>query len=90
MEPRQLVEKWVDAFNAGNADNIAELYHLDAINHQVANEPIKGKKAIREMFAHEFNSADMTCIPENIFQDGNGPFWNGKTLWDCGAAAFLT
>ncbi len=70
MEPRQLVEKWVDAFNAGNADNIAELYHLDAINHQVTNEPIKGKKAIRQMFAHEFNSADMTCIPENIFQDG--------------------
>lgn len=71
MKPRTLIKKWVELFNEGNADRIAELYHADAVNHQVANEPIKGKKAIREMFATEFNSADMTCIPENIFEDGD-------------------
>ena len=63
MKPKELIEKWVEIFNEGNADKIAELYHLDAINHQVANEPIEGKKAIEEMFATEFSTADMTCIP---------------------------
>ncbi len=71
MEPRKLIEKWVEIFNRGNAEKISELYHIDAINHQVANEPIKGRMAIREMFAAEFGTANMTCIPENIFEDGD-------------------
>lgn len=70
MRPKELIAKWVELFNEGSEEKIAELYHIDAINHQVANEPIKGKEAIKEMFAFEFNSAEMTCIPENIFEDG--------------------
>ena len=69
MKPKELVEKWVELFNEGNAEQIAELYHLDAINHQVANEPVEGKKAIGEMFLAEFSNAEMTCISENIFED---------------------
>lgn len=69
MTPKEIVLKWVELFNEGNTDKLVELYHLDAINHQVANEPIEGKKAIGEMFATEFSTADMTCIPENIFED---------------------
>ena len=46
-------------------------YHDDAINHQVTNEPVKGKTAIREMFENEFNQAEMTCIIENIFADND-------------------
>ncbi len=71
MKPKELIEKWIEIFNEGNAEKIAELYHTDAINHQIANEPITGKKAIREMFATEFSTANMTCIPENIFEDGD-------------------
>ena len=52
MKPKELIEKWVEVFNEGNADKIAEFYHSDAINHQVANKPIKGKKAIREMIKY--------------------------------------
>lgn len=70
MEPKELVQKWVEIFNEGDANKIAELYHEDAINHQIANEPIKGKEAIKEMFAEEFGTADMHCIIENIFEDG--------------------
>jgi SnoaL-like domain len=69
MKPRELVEKWVELFNEGNAEKLAELYHPDAINHQVTNEPVKGREAIREMFANEFYSAQMVCMPENIFED---------------------
>lgn len=71
MNQKELVEKWIEIFNEGNADKIAELYHPDAINHQVVDDPIKGKDAIREMFVTEFSTADMTCIPENIFEDGD-------------------
>ena len=38
MKPKEVVEKWIDAFNDGDADRISQLYHPDAINHQVANE----------------------------------------------------
>ena len=69
MSPKELIEKWVDAFNKGDEENIAEFYHDDAINHQVTNDPVVGKNAIRDMFAGEFSQAEMHCIIENIFED---------------------
>jgi len=71
MKAKDVVIKWVELFNEGDAEKLADLYHSDAINHQVANDPIEGKAAIKEMFASEFSTADMTCIPENIFEDGD-------------------
>lgn len=70
MKPKEIVNKWVKIFNSGNADEIAELYHINAINHQVANEAIVGREEIKKMFAEEFANAEMTCIIENIFEDG--------------------
>lgn len=70
MRPKELVAKFVEYFNEGNADRMAGLYHEDATNHQVANEPVVGKSAIRDMFAKEFSEAEMICIVENIFEDG--------------------
>ena len=71
MHPTELIQLWVQAFNEGDAEKIATLYAQNAINHQVANEPIEGKDAIREMFVSEFSNAEMVCIVENIFQDGD-------------------
>ena len=68
--PRALVRDWVDAFNAGDPDALAACYAEDAVNHQVAEEPVQGREAIREMFAEGFRQADMTCIVENLFEDG--------------------
>ncbi len=70
MTPKEIVRQWIAAFNAADAAALSSLYSEDAVNHQVANEPIFGKKAIREMFEQEFSQAEMTCIPENLFQDG--------------------
>ncbi len=70
MSPKELVSKWVEVFNNGDAMALAELYHDDAINHQVANEPVIGKAAIQKMFLSEFANAEMTCIVENLFEDG--------------------
>lgn len=70
MGPRAVVIKWIEAFNDADVSKLTELYHEDAVNHQVANVPVVGSEAIREMFEKEFDSADMVCIPENIFEDG--------------------
>ena len=70
MAPKEILLQWIDAFNKADAEAISELYAENAINHQVVNGPVIGKKAIKQMFAEEFSNAEMTCIPENIFQDG--------------------
>jgi len=70
MNPKEILEKWIDAFNRADVETLSELYADNAINHQVANEPVIGKSAIRKMFTDEFSAAEMICIPENIFQDG--------------------
>lgn len=71
MKPRELVEQWVEVFNAGDAAALSEFYADDAINHQVAHTPVEGRQAIEKMFATEFAQAEMTCIVENIFEDGD-------------------
>lgn len=70
MTPKEIVEKWVDTFNCGDAEALAEFYAGDAVNHQVAESPVEGRAAIAEMFRQEFGRAQMTCIVENIFEDG--------------------
>ncbi len=70
MRPKELVTAWVEAFNRGDADAMAGFYADDAINHQAALEPVTGRVAIRAMFAREFAQAQMVCIVENIFEDG--------------------
>ena len=70
VRPKDLVAEWVLAFNSGDAERIGALYADDAINHQVANAPVEGRQSITEMFAAEFAAADMTCLVENLFEDG--------------------
>ena len=70
MTPKELVRQWVEAFNKADSNLLAEFYTEDATNHQVANKPVIGKEAIRQMFADGFAQAEMVCIPENIFEDG--------------------
>jgi limonene-1,2-epoxide hydrolase len=71
MRPKDIVLKWIEAFNNADVETIANLYDENAINHQVANEPIKGKQAIKDMFKREFRTAKMVCIAENLFEDGD-------------------
>lgn len=70
MTPKETLQTWIDAFNKADVETISDLYADNAVNHQVANEPVEGKTAIKKMFAAEFAAAEMTCIPENIFEDG--------------------
>jgi len=70
MSPKEVIIKWVDLFNGSSVDELIELYHNDAVNHQVANEPVIGKEAIYQKFCEEFAQADMECVIENLFEDG--------------------
>ena len=70
LRPKEVICRWVDAFNAHDVEAIACLYHEEAVNHQVANETVCGLAAIREMFTAEFAAAEMTAIVENLFEDG--------------------
>lgn len=71
MSPKEVVRAWVEAFNRGDADEVAAYYAEDAVNHQVANEPVRGRSAIHDMFRREFAAARMVCVIENLFQDGD-------------------
>lgn len=87
MRPKELVQAWIDAFNRHDADALAGFYHKNAINHQVAEQPVEGRAAIRKMFADGFASAEMVCIPENLFEDGEWAIleWRDpKGLRGCG------
>lgn len=70
MRPSQLVRAWVEAFNRADVDALAAFYAEDAVNHQVAEAPVHGREAIRAMFASEFAKAKMTCIIEQVLEDG--------------------
>ncbi|MBI1305743.1 MAG: steroid delta-isomerase [Bacteroidetes bacterium] len=70
MRPKELILKWVDAFNEGDPEKLAGLYHENAVNHQVVREPIKGRDTIKNMFEEEFSNANMVCLIETLFEDG--------------------
>lgn len=85
--PKDVVRAWVEAFNRGDADALAALYADDAVNHQVAESPVEGKAAIRAMFADGFARFKMTCLVENVFEDGDCAIleWKDPTgLRGCG------
>ena len=87
MRPKELVQAWIEAFNDADADRLAAFYAEDATNHQVAERPVVGRAAIHAMFAREFAAAEMVCIPENVFEDGEWAIleWRDpKGLRGCG------
>jgi hypothetical protein len=70
MKPRDLVRSWVEAFNRADVDTLARFYAEEAVNHQVAESPVVEREAIKAMFASGFASANMVCLVENIFEEG--------------------
>jgi len=70
MRPRELVRCWVEAFNRADPDALVALYAENAVNHQMPGVPVEGRIAIRAMFEREFAAAQMVCMIENLFEDG--------------------
>ena len=89
MKPKEVLTQWLQHFNNADAEKLSELYSEDAINHQVANEPVVGKAAIKEMFAAEFRKATLACNPENIFEDGEWVILEWKDVKDLRGCGFF-
>lgn len=79
--PKEVLQAWVAALNAHDARRAAELYHDEAINHQVAaSGPVVGKAAILQDFAQFFRTfPDSYTQVENLFEDGDWAIleWKG-------------
>jgi ketosteroid isomerase-like protein len=57
MLPKEVLNRWIEYFNKADFYAISGLYAGDAINHQVADEPVVGKQAIKNAFKNEFSQA---------------------------------
>ena len=83
--PRDVLLAWVQAFNDRNADALADLYHPDATNHQVAaGEPVVGREKIVEDARTFFRAfPDSYTRVENLFVDGEWVMldWSGGATW---------
>ena len=70
--PREtLSQRWVELFNAGDAEGISALYAEDAVNHQIPLEPVVGRQAIEEFHRETFAGGPLTCQPINLVVDGD-------------------
>ena len=66
----EIVKIWIDRFNAADVEGLAALYAIDAVNHQVVSDPLKGREEIKKLFEVDFGRAKMACIPEMIHDAG--------------------
>lgn len=71
MTPKEILHRWVKAFNLYDYESLGELYAEHCVNHQTPNGIVTGKSAIKQMFKDEFEQFEMICIIENIFEEEN-------------------
>ena len=86
---KDVFEQWISAFQSKDVETIVSLYHNDAVNWQIADQPAKGKEEIRKMTESFFTSfPDAYTNIENIMYDGEWASWEwiggGTFLKDMG------
>ena len=91
MKPKEIIQRWVGYFNTQDINGLMSLYHENSINHQTPTGLVKGKNNIRKLFEKEFDSFEMVCVIENVFEDGKWGIleWKDpKGLRGCGFFQF--
>jgi len=79
MTPKDVVRAFHAAFVARDVDALCALYADDAVNHQVAEAPLRGKAAIRRGFEEFFRAfPDETTEVLNLFEDGDWGIWEWR------------
>ena len=89
MDARAVLLQWIEAFAARDPDRLASLYHVDAVNWQVADDPVVGRENIRNMVTRFFIAfPDSYTNVENVMADGDWAAWEwvggGTFLRDLG------
>jgi steroid delta-isomerase-like uncharacterized protein len=83
--PKEVMEAWVEAYNAQDADALVELYEDDPVNHPVAvGEPVVGRPAVRRAALAFFQAfPDIRIRTEMLLLDGDWVAleWSGKARW---------
>lgn len=74
---KELLQKWIDAFNRKDLDAVVDCYAEDAVNFQVAaGEPSIGHEQIRKDTAEFFKGfPDSWAKVENIMSEGDWAAW---------------
>lgn len=77
MEPKQLLQNWIDAFQRWDLDAVVACYAEDAVNFQVvAGEPAVGIEQIRKDTAEFFQGfPDAWSRVDNLMSDGDWAAW---------------
>lgn len=79
MTPKEIVEAFHRAFASRDVDALMALYADDAVNHQVAEKPLRGKEAIRRSFEEFFRAfPGETTEVLNLFEDGEWGVWEWR------------
>jgi len=79
MTPKEVLRAFHAAFVTRDVDALCALYADDAVNHQVAEEPLRGKAAIRRSFEEFFRAfPDETTELLNLFEDGAWAIWEWR------------
>jgi steroid delta-isomerase-like uncharacterized protein len=79
MSPKDVVKAFHAAFVARDVAALCALYADDAVNHQVAEEPLRGKAAIRKGFEEFFRAfPGETTEMLNLFEDGEWAMWEWR------------
>lgn len=77
MNSIELLQNWIDAFQACDVERVVACYAEDAVNFQIATgEPAVGRERIEEdtrQFFHAFPDAWSTV--ENLIGDGDRAAW---------------
>ena len=76
MEPKQLLQNWIDAFQRRDLDAVVACYADDAVNFQVAAGESVGVEQIRKDTAEFFQGfPDAWSRVENLIGDGDWAAW---------------
>ena len=79
MTPKEVVLAFHAAFVTRDVDGLCALYTDDAVNHQVAEAPLRGKDAIRRSFEEFFRAfPDETTEVVNLLEDGEWGIWEWR------------
>jgi hypothetical protein len=79
MSPKEVLRAFHAAFVARDVEALCALYADDAVNHQVAEAPLRGKAAIRKGFEEFFRAfPGETSELLNLFEDGEWAIWEWR------------
>lgn len=70
MRAIDVVQKWVELFNAADVDTIMGLYADEASLHVAFAPPIEGKGGIRGSFEQYFAAGKLHCNVEHVHDAG--------------------